>query len=63
MLLKFVLDFVKFDCFDIAMCDCVHDVETIFAFVIANRIIALKALGRDCTYNNGLILQIGVLSS
>ena len=26
-------------------------------------IIAWKALGRDCTNNNGLILQIGVLSS
>ena len=25
--------------------------------------IAWKALGRDCTNNNGLILQIGVLSS
>ena len=26
-------------------------------------IIVWKALGRDCTNNNGLILQIGVLSS
>ena len=26
-------------------------------------IIDWKALGRDCTNNNGLILQIGVLSS
>ena len=26
-------------------------------------IIAWKALGRDCTNNNGVILQIGVLSS
>ena len=26
-------------------------------------IIAWKALGRDCTNNNGLIIQIGVLSS
>ena len=31
--------------------------------VTVSGIIAWKALGRDCTNNNGLILQIGVLSS
>ena len=31
--------------------------------VHTNTIIAWKALGRDCTNNNGPILQIGVLSS
>ena len=31
--------------------------------VVNRSIIAWKALGRDCTNNNGLILQIGVLSS
>ena len=30
---------------------------------LVRTIIAWKALGRDCTNNNGLILQIGVLSS
>ena len=32
-------------------------------FYYGEGIIALKALGRDCTNNNGLTLQIGVLSS
>ena len=38
----------------------------LYSFVVylyVDGIIAWKALGRDCTNNNGLILQIGVLSS
>ena len=33
-----------------------------FTLFIVSFIIAWKALGRDCTNNNGPILQIGVLS-
>ena len=36
---------------------------TVVKLICKETIIAWKALGRDCTNNNGLILQIGVLSS
>ena len=46
------------------MSDLVFNPEYIFSHaVVIKSIIAWKALGRDCTNNNGLILQIGVLSS
>ena len=38
-------------------------VVSIFVNMLKASIIAWKALGRDCTNNNGLILQIGVLLS
>ena len=36
-------------------------IQTSEAITIRRDIIAWEALGRDCTKNNGLILQIGVL--